>query len=74
MIYKAIPGPKVISSEKGDFTKAVSLYADIINANSVDGWEYHSMETITVEDKTGCALKPTYSNYTINMLIFCKKA
>ena len=73
MIYKAISGPKIIASDHGDFDAAVTSYADLINANCQNGWEYHSMETINVSDKQGCALNPTYTTYTINMLIFCKK-
>ena len=44
--------------------------ADIINNEAVGGWEYHSMETITVTEKPGCFQQPIPTNYY--MLIFVK--
>lgn len=45
-IYKAVPGPKTISVDKeGGFTSATKAFADIINAEAISGWKYHSMET-----------------------------
>lgn len=72
MIYKAIPGPKVISIDNGNTTSATNSFAAMINAEAQQGWSYHSMETITVQEKVGCSLQPQYVNTNIYMLIFCR--
>jgi hypothetical protein len=72
MIYKAIPGPKVISIEGGNTASATNSFASIINAEAAQGWTYHSMETITVQEKVGCSLQPQFVNTNIYMLIFYK--
>lgn len=69
--YKAVAGPKNISVNKGDSQAAFDLFADLINANSTDGWEYHSMETITVTETPGCFQQPVAKNYY--MLIFVRE-
>jgi len=73
--YKAVPGPKeIVVDKEGGTTKATQMFADIINAQAIDGWHYHSMETVTVTTsyKTGCFLNrqvvTTHTN--IYMLIF----
>lgn len=69
--YKAVPGPKNISVRKGDTQAAFNSFAEIINRETNGGWEYHSMETITVTEKPGCFLQqPVSLNYY--MLIFVK--
>ena len=73
MVYKAIPGPKVISITGGNHNSATDAFAGIINAEAQNGWTYHSMETITVQEKTGCSLQPQIVNTNIYMLIFCKE-
>lgn len=73
MIYKTVPGPKVISITDGKTTTATDAFAQIINAEAAGGWTYHSMETITVQEKVGCALQPQLVNTNIYMLIFCKE-
>ena len=73
MIYKAIPGPKVISIPNGNTAAATDSFAAIINAEAQQGWTYHSMETITVQEKEGCALQPQYVNTNIYMLIFYRE-
>lgn len=73
MIYKAIPGPKVISITDGNTASATNSFAAIINAEAQNGWTYHSMETITVQEKVGCALQPQLVNTNIYMLIFCRE-
>lgn len=73
MIYKAVPGPKIISIEKGNISSATDSFAEIINAEATNGWQYHSMETITVQEKTGCSLQPQIVNTNIYMLIFCRE-
>ena len=77
MIYKAVPGPKVIRIENDDVSMATNTFADLINANAVDGWTFHSLETIKTTEtiKTGCFLSPQVStvNHDVYMLIFCKQ-
>ena len=69
--YKAVAGPKNINVAKGDTQAAFDTFADIINLQANDGWEYHSMETITVTEKPGCMQQPVPMNYY--MLIFVKE-
>ncbi|HIW32890.1 MAG TPA: DUF4177 domain-containing protein [Candidatus Paenibacillus intestinavium] len=66
--YKAVAGPKNVQVGKGDSQAAFNLFADIINREAQQGWEYHSMETISVTEKPGCFQQPIPMNYY--MLIF----
>ncbi len=70
--YKAVAGPKNISVSKGDTQGAFSLFADLINREAQGGWEYHSMNTITVTEASGCSFgqPPVPVNYY--MLIFVR--
>ena len=78
MIYKAIPGPKVITIENDNLSMATDAFAALINANATDGWTFYSLETIdtTETKKVGCALNPQMvtTRHTIYMLIFAKDA
>jgi len=69
--YKAVAGPMNVHVAKGNTQAAFDTFADIINNQAVGGWEYHSMETITVTEKPGCMQQPTSLNYY--MLIFVKE-
>ena len=69
--YKAVAGPKNISVAKGDTQAAFNSFAQLINSEAVQGWEYHSMETITVTEKPGCFQAPIPTNYY--MLIFVRE-
>lgn len=69
--YKAVSGPKNISVAKGDTQAAFTLFQEIINKESVSGWEYHSMETITITEKPGCLSQPMPLSYY--MLIFVRE-
>lgn len=70
--YKAVSGPKIINVKKGETDSAFETFASIINSEAVDGWVYHSMETITVSEKPGCFLmQPVNVNHY--MLIFEKE-
>ena len=73
MTYKAIPGPKVISITDGNHSTATDAFVSIINREAQSGWIYHSMETITVQEKVGCALQPQFVNTSIYMLIFYRQ-
>lgn len=68
--YKAVAGPKNVSVAKGDTQAAFNMFADIINHEAQGGWEYHSMETITVTENPGCMQQPIPMNYY--MLIFVR--
>lgn len=70
--YKAVAGPKNISVDRGNTQAAFNSFASLINSEAVDGWEYHSMETITVTEKPGCFQNPIPTNYY--MLIFVREA
>ena len=69
--YKAVAGPKNISVDKGNTQAAFDIFASLINQNATDGWEYHSMETISVTEKPGCLQQPVSTNYY--MLIFVRE-
>ncbi|MBO5868898.1 MAG: hypothetical protein J6Q54_08325 [Oscillospiraceae bacterium] len=73
MIYKAIPGPKVIDISGGNTRAATDSFAALINQEASNGWTYHSMETLTVREQVGCALQPQYVNTNLYMLIFCRE-
>ena len=69
--YKVVPAPKgfifVPDKKKNNNTKvAFETFENIINRESQDGWCYHSMETITVSERTCSGAVST--NYY--MLIF----
>jgi len=83
MEYKCIPAPDEIVIEKsGSLTerlinkeKAVRAFAEIINDEAIDGWKFHSMESIAVTEKPGCfaALFGSKAEKTyFNMLVFSK--
>ena len=74
MIYKVVPGPQAIAIKGNDLSSATNTYADIINREAVDGWVFHSIEPITVNQSNGCALNKQVSTYAIYMIIFCKEA
>lgn len=68
--YKTVAGPQEIRVQKGEIQSAFDTFADIINKNAKAGWEYHSMEAITVYEKPGCLQQPVIHNYY--MLIFVR--
>lgn len=70
-VYKAVAGPKSVNVERGDSQSAFNLFAEIINNEAIAGWEYHSMETISVIEKPGCFQAPVPLNYY--MLIFVRE-
>ena len=70
IIYKAIPGPKVISISDGNHATATNSFAAIINAEAQAGWTYHSMETVTVQEKVGCSLQPQFVHQALWLLLW----
>ena len=69
--YKIVEGPKNIIVNSGNSESALKLFEDIINKEVSQGWEYHSMDTITITEKPGCFQKPIV-RYSY-MLIFYKE-
>lgn len=69
--YKAVAGPKNVNVDKGNTQSAFDMFAEIINREAKNGWEYHSMETITVTEKPGCFRQAVPANFY--MLIFVKE-
>lgn len=72
-VYKTVPGPVLVSIENGKVDTATNLFEKMINAEAQQGWEFVSMETLTVQEKQGCSLQPQLVNTTIYMLIFSKE-
>ena len=68
--YKTVAGPQHINVDRGNTQAAFDVFASIINNEAAYGWEYHSMETITVTEKPGCLQNPVTLNYY--MLIFVR--
>lgn len=68
--YKIVGGPQNIVVGKGNSEDAYRLFEEIINKEVSQGWEYHSMETITITEKPGCFQHPIV-RYSY-MLIFYK--
>jgi len=76
MQYKCVPAPKELVIDKnGTYDGAVRSFADIINREANDGWNFHSMENIAVTQKPGCFAglfgKKEETVY-FNMLVFSK--
>lgn len=69
--YKVVPGPMNIQVAKKNTQAAFDSFANLINGESKNGWEYHSMETITVTENPGCFQSPIPVNYY--MLIFVRE-
>jgi hypothetical protein len=75
--YKCVPAPMTLTIDsKSSMENAVKSFANIINENAVDGWEFFSLENISVTQKPGClgelfGGKPYTTHF--NMLIFVKK-
>lgn len=69
--YKAVSGPLVINVDRGEVQAAFDSYASIINSEARNGWDYHSMSTITVSERQGCLTPPVQVNHY--MLIFVRE-
>ena len=88
MQYKCVPAPKNLNiSHDGSYDDAVRSFADIINSEATDGWEFHSMEQVSVTrqpPKAGCfgglliliglRLPPIATTSNFNLLIFSKES
>lgn len=70
--YMCVPGPMNINlAQKGTTQDAMNLFSSIINEHSKVGWNYHSMESITISQKKGCSGAPVSLYYY--MLVFEKE-
>ena len=78
MQYKCVPAPKeLVIGKSGNYHSAVRSFADLINREANDGWNFHSMENIAVTQKSGClaALFGKGENTVyFNMLVFSKES
>jgi len=72
--YKTVPAPKIlgVKNEK-DTDSAIRGFSGIINAESAEGWEFYSMETITTQVPQGCLSMSAPKTTTYNMLVFRKE-
>ena len=72
--YKTVPAPMVLGIGKGKSPEeAIAKFSVLINNECHDGWEFYSMETITISEPPGCmslSKQPITSSY--NMLVFRK--
>lgn len=69
--YKCIPGPTLlVVKTTADFQKAINSYSDLINADAIDGWEFYSMESMTVQDTPGCFSGGKTETKVFNMMVF----
>ena len=68
--YKCVPGPSnLVVKSSAESSKAIASYANIINAEATDGWEFYSLETMSVSEAPGCFSKPEPPTL-FNMLVF----
>lgn len=69
--YKCVPGPReLVVKSAADSAKAVASYADLINSEATDGWEFHSLETMSVSQAPGCLSTKQEPPVLFNMLVF----
>ena len=69
----AVPGPQNITIDHGENAQlAMDSFASIINQSAQNGWNFHSMQSISVTEKPGCIGQPVTLNYY--MLIFERDA
>ena len=74
MNYKCIPAPShLYIDSSGSCDAAVRSFADLINREANNGWEFHSMQNIAVTQQPGCLARlfgKTAETQYFNMLIF----
>ena len=69
--YKCVPGPReLVVKSAAESAKAVTSYADLINAEATGGWEFFSLETMTVSQAPGCLSTKQEPPVLFNMLVF----
>jgi len=70
--YKTVPGPMtlVVKSKKQSDSETVGRYANLINTETEGGWEFYSLEQISVHEPKGCMSFSAPRTTTYNMLVF----
>jgi len=69
--YKTVPGPMtLVVKRKQTDLETVGSYAKLINAEAVGGWEFYSLEQISVHEPKGCLSFGGPRTTTYNMLVF----
>lgn len=74
--YKCVPAPKNIRVDKnGGAESASKVFSDLMNGEAANGWKFHTMETLTVTQPSGCLSFITGNTITVsyNMLVFIKE-
>ena len=69
--YKYVPGPaQLVVKSASESSKAVASYAEIINAEAINGWEFYSLESMSVAQAPGCFSSGKEPPVLFNMLVF----
>lgn len=75
--YKCIPAPTgLVIDSNGSYNKAVNSYAEVINQETMGGWNLEMIQSIPVTKKAGCIAAlfgATNVTLNFNMLIFSKE-
>ena len=72
--YKTVAAPMVLNAGKKEtIDDAVNQFSNLINRECAGGWEYYSMETITIQAPAGCISFGKVNSTHCNMLIFRKQ-
>lgn len=70
--YKSVYGQAILLVKSIDAVyPAVGAYANLINKEASDGWEFYSMETVHVKQEAGASRETPFS-FECKMLIFRK--
>jgi len=70
--YKCVPGPnELVVKTFEESATAVRSYAKLINKEASEGWEFYSLETMSVTQAPGCfGMGPKTPPIVLNMLVF----
>lgn len=75
--YKCIPAPTgLVIDSNGSYNKAVNSYADLINKETMGGWNLELIQSVPVTKKAGCLASlfgATDVTIYFNMLVFSKE-
>lgn len=69
--YKCVPGPtQLVVKSIEESATAVRSYANLINNEATDSWEFYSLETMSVAQAPGCFGNSKTPPVVFNMLVF----
>ena len=69
--YKTVPAPMALSiKNQKEAEGAIRQFGELISSEAKDGWEFHSMETITTSEAPGCTSGGKSKDTHYNMLVF----